>query len=176
MQIMLKRFIPDMYQESIFTINYELLKKKNIKCILFDLDNTISPAKEKVYCNKTKKLFNKLKKDFKIILFSNNFPSRIKPFASFYDVDCACISLKPFSYKYRYILKKYGYKKNEVAAIGDQLLTDVQGGNKMKITTILVNPVSEIDETETWLNRKIEKLIFKKFEKKNILIRGKYYD
>ena len=46
----------------------------------------------------------------------------------------------------------------------------------MKITTILVNPVSEIDETETWLNRKIEKLIFKKFEKKNILIRGKYYD
>ena len=63
-----------------------------------------------------------------------------------------------------------------MAAIGDQLLTDIQGGNKIGITTILVNPMTEIDETETWLNRQIEKKIFKKFEEKNILIKGKYYD
>ena len=60
-------------------------------------------------------------------------------------------------------LKKYDLKSNEVASIGDQLLTDINGGNKMKITTILVNPMSEIDETETWLNRQIEKAIFKKY-------------
>ena len=172
---MLKRFLPDMYQENIFTINYKKLKKQGIKC-LFDLDNTISPAKEVVLENKTKKLFDSLKKDFKIILFSNNFPKRVSKFGSFYDVDIACISLKPFSFKYRYILNKYKLKKSEVASIGDQLLTDINGGNKMGITTILVNPVSEIDETETWLNRQIEKAIFKKFESKNLLIRGKYYD
>ena len=45
---MLKRFIPDVYQENIFTINYKKLKKTGIKCLLFDLDNTISPAKEVV--------------------------------------------------------------------------------------------------------------------------------
>ena len=173
---MLKRFLPDMYQENIFTINYKKLKKQGIKCLLFDLDNTISPAKEVVLENKTKKLFDSLKKDFKIILFSNNFPKRVSKFGSFYDVDIACISLKPFSFKYRYILNKYKLKKSEIASIGDQLLTDINGGNKMGITTILVNPVSEIDETETWLNRQIEKAIFKKFESKNLLIRGKYYD
>ena len=101
---MLKRFIPDMYQESIFTINYKKLKKQGIKCILVDLDNTISPAKEVIFCEKTKKLFDKLKKDFKIVLFSNNFPKRISKFGNYYSVDIACISLKPFSYKYRYIL------------------------------------------------------------------------
>ena len=173
---MLKRFIPDMYQESIFTINYKKLKKQGIKCILVDLDNTISPAKEVIFCEKTKKLFDKLKKDFKIVLFSNNFPKRISKFGNYYGVDIACISLKPFSYKYRYILKKYKLKKNEVAAIGDQLLTDIQGGNNMGLTTILVNPMTEVDETETWLNRQIEKKIFKKFKEKNILIKGKYYD
>lgn len=173
---MLKRFIPDVYQENIFTINYKKLKKDGIKCLLFDLDNTISPAKEVVLYEETKKLFNKLKKDFKIILFSNNFPKRVSKFGDFYDVDIACLSLKPFSYKYRYILRKYNFKKNEIAAIGDQLLTDIQGGNKIGITTILVNPMTEIDETETWLNRQIEKKIFKKFEEKNILIKGKYYD
>lgn len=108
---MLKRFIPKIYQKSIFTINYDKLKKNGIKCLLFDLDNTVSPAKEVIYSEKIKKLFDKLKKDFKIILFSNNFPKRIRPFAEYYNVDAACLSLKPFSYKYRYIVRKYGYKK-----------------------------------------------------------------
>ncbi len=173
---MFKRFIPDMYQDSIFTINYKKLKKNQVKCLLFDLDNTISPARDVVLSEKVKKLFDKLKKDFKIILFSNNFPKRVRKFGNYYDVDIACVSIKPFSYKYKYILKKYNFKNNEVAAIGDQLLTDVQGGNKMGIITILVNPISKIDEKETWLNRQIEKMIFKKFKEKNILVKGRYYD
>ncbi len=173
---MLKRFIPDVYQKSIFTINYDKLKKKNIKCLLFDLDNTISPAKEIVLSSKVKKLFDKLKKDFRIVLFSNNFKKRVSKFGNYYNVDIACVSLKPLSYKYRYILKKYGYKKSEVAAIGDQLLTDVQGGNLMGITTVLVEPLSKIDERETWFNRKIEEKIFKYFNKKGTLKKGKYYD
>lgn len=173
---MLKRFIPDVYQESVFTIDYDKLKKKKIKCLLFDLDNTISPAKEIVLSSKVKKLFDKLKKDFKIILFSNNFKKRVSKFGSYYDVDIACVSLKPFAHKYKYILKKYGYEKKEVAAIGDQLLTDIQGGNLMGITTVLVEPLSKIDEKETWLNRKIEERIFSVFDEKNILKKGRYYD
>ncbi len=173
---MLKRFLPDMYSESIFTINYKKLKKKGIKCLLLDLDNTISPAKEVVLYEETKKLIDKLKKDFKVIIFSNNFPKRIGKFGDYYSVDIACVSLKPLSYKYRYILRKYKYKKNEVAAIGDQLITDIQGGNNIGITTILVNPMTEIDETETWLNRRIEDRIFKYFDKKDWLKKGRYYD
>ncbi len=173
---MLKRFLPDMYSESIFTINYKKLKKMGIKCLLLDLDNTISPAKEVVLYEETKKLIDKLKKDFKVIIFSNNFPKRIGKFGDYYSVDIACVSLKPLSYKYRYILRKYKYKKNEVAAIGDQLITDIQGGNNIGITTILVNPMTEIDETETWLNRRIEDRIFKYFDKKDWLKKGRYYD
>lgn len=173
---MIKRFLPDIYSESIFTIDYKKLKENNIKCLLFDVDNTITPAKEEKMCKETKKLFDKLKKDFKVILFSNNFPKRIQKFGDFYDVDIECLCVKPFSYKYKKILRKYKYNKNEIAAIGDQLLTDIQGGNKVGITTILIEPVSHIDETETWLNRRIETVIFKKFENKKLLIKGRYYD
>ena len=35
--------IPDIYDQSIYTINYKKLKKNGIKCLLFDLDNTIAP-------------------------------------------------------------------------------------------------------------------------------------
>lgn len=173
---MLKKFLPDIYSESIFTINYDKLKKQKINCILFDVDNTICPAREEVFYEETKELINKLKKDFKVILFSNNFPKRIKKFGDYYDVDIACLSLKPFPFKYKNILKKYGLNKETVAAIGDQLLTDIKGGNDAGITTILVNPISKLDEKETWLNRQIEKKIFKKFEDKKLLIKGKYYD
>ncbi|MEG2351658.1 MAG: HAD hydrolase-like protein [Bacilli bacterium] len=173
---MIRNYLPTMYQESIFTINYDKLRKNKIRCLLFDLDNTISPAKESVYCKKTKILFEKLKKDFKIIIFSNNFPKRIHSFADFYDVDCACVALKPLSFKYRIIAKKHKFKKDEIAAIGDQLLTDIKGGNNFGITTILVNPISEIDEKETWINRKLENFIFKKFKCQNLFIKGKYYD
>lgn len=173
---MIKRFLPKIYSDSIFTINYKKLKDKGIKCILFDVDNTICPAREEVFYEETKKLISKLKKDFKIVLFSNNFPKRITKFGKFYDVDIACLAVKPFSYKYKYILKKYGFKKTEVAAIGDQLLTDIQGGNSVGITTILVNPISHLDERETWLNRQIEKKIFKAFEKKDMLVKERYYD
>ena len=31
-------FVPDMYQKSIYTINYKKLKKQGIKCLLFDLN------------------------------------------------------------------------------------------------------------------------------------------
>ena len=173
---MYKRFIPDIYQESIYKINYEKLKKEGIKCILIDLDNTISSAKEVILDSKIKKLFDKLKKDFRLVIFSNNFPKRVSKFGNYYGVDIACLSLKPLRYKYKYILKKYKFKNHEIATIGDQLLTDIQGGNKMHFKTILVNPISDIDEKETWLNREIEKKLFKYFEKNNILKKGKYYD
>ena len=173
---MIKKYIPDMYYKDIFTINYKKLKKQGIRCLLFDLDNTISPAKEIKLYEETKDLFDKLKKDFKIILFSNNFPKRIKKFGDYYGVDISCISLKPISLKYIYILKKYKFKPKDVAAIGDQLVTDIKGGNKMNITTILVNPMTKEDCKTTFLNRKIEEKIFNIFDKKDILKKGRYYE
>lgn len=173
---MIKNYLPKVYSESIFTIDYKKLKKKGITCLLFDVDNTICPAREEIFYEETKDLINKLKRDFKVILFSNNFPKRIKKFGDYYNVDIACLSLKPFPFKYISVLKKYNLKKTEVAAIGDQLLTDIKGGNSVGILTILVNPISHLDERETWLNRQIEKKIFKSFKEKDLLVKGRYYD
>ena len=39
-------FRPDMYKRSIYEIDYEQLHKKGIKCILFDLDNTLASLDE----------------------------------------------------------------------------------------------------------------------------------
>ena len=170
-------YVPDMYQKSIYTIDYQKLYNRGIKCLLFDLDNTIVPIKMKTPSKKIKNLYNDLKeKGFKIIIFSNSGKSRLKPFKDELEVDCSASSMKPFKKKFLKVLDEYGYQINEVAIIGDQLLTDIFGGNKIGITTILVNPVGKKDLFFTKINRCIEKSIMKKLRKKDLFVKGRYYE
>ncbi len=50
-------------------------------------------------------------------------------------------------------------KKEETVIIGDQLLTDILGGNRLGLHTILVVPVASSDGFFTQFNRKIERKI-----------------
>ena len=58
---MVEKFIPDIYQKSIYYINYDKLYKKGIRCLLFDLDNTIVPSHTNKPTKRLKKLFDELK-------------------------------------------------------------------------------------------------------------------
>ncbi len=173
---MLDLFIPDVYQQSIYTINYKKLKKNGIKCLLFDLDNTIAPYKINEPDQNVKELFNRLEQDFKVIIISNSGKNRLRPFKEILNVDVAFSSKKPLKGKYKKILELYHFKIDEVACIGDQLLTDILGANRMGLTSILVNRVAKYEMFPTRVNRFMEKFILKKLAKQNILVSGVYYD
>ena len=74
------------------------------------------------------------------------------------------------------ILNKYKYNITEVAIIGDQMLTDICGGNKIGITTILVNPISTTDPVWTKFNRHFEHRIMNKLTAHDLFFKGRYYD
>lgn len=170
-------FIPDMYQKSIYHINYDKLKEDGIKCLLFDLDNTCVPFKDKEPNKKLVNLFETLKDmDFKVIIFSNATKKRLTPFKNGLNVDCSASSRKPNSKKLLKVIKMFNYDLSDVAIIGDQLYTDILGGNRVGIKTILVNPMSKDDMLFTKMFRFMEKKKFKKFAKKGILVKGKYYE
>lgn len=172
----MKYLIPNMYQKNIYTINYEKLKKQNIKCLLFDLDNTCVGYHEKNPSKELKTLFTKLTKmGFKVIIFTNALPKRIEPFNNL-KVIIHPASKKPFKKNFIKIIKQYDYKEKEVCIIGDQLFTDILGGNKVGIKTCLVDPLTTEDFILTKIFRSIEQIIFKLFTKKNILIKGVYYE
>ena len=173
----MEKYIPDIYQKSIYTIDYQKLQNRGIKCLLFDLDNTLVPASIKCPNKKIKDLFNELKeKGFRVILFSNSPKKRLKTFKDDLEVDCCASACKPLSGKFLSILTTYNYNVSEVAIIGDQLLTDILGGNKVGITTILINPVSAKDAFLTRMTRIYEKRIIHKLRSNNLFVRGKYYD
>lgn len=172
----MEKYVPDIYQKSIYTINYEKLKQNGIKCILFDLDNTIAPARSSVPTKKSKELIDSLKADFKLFVFSNAMPKRVKKFSDELGVDFYAFSLKPFQKNFKKLFKEHKFNECEVAIIGDQILTDIAGGNTAGIKTILVNPVSTKDSVFTKLNRFLENKKIKKLSKKNLFFKGKYYE
>ena len=169
-------FIPDVYQKSIYDINYKKLKKSGIKCILFDLDNTLVPFTMKEPTKQVKDLFAKLSSDFKIIIMSNSGKNRLRPFKQILNVDVAYSSRKPLKAKYKKILEIYNYKPEQIAAIGDQLMTDVFGANRMGMTSIFVNRIGPVEPITTKFNPIWERKLIKKFNKKGFLSQGEYYD
>ncbi len=169
-------FIPDIYQKSIYDINYNKLKKQGIKCLLFDLDNTLIPVNVYIPTKKVKELFSRLEKDFKIIIISNSGKKRLIPFKEGLNVDVAYSSHKPFKKKYLKIMDIYNFKYHEIAAIGDQLLTDIFGANRIGITSILINPIGDYEKACTKINRFLESFIYRKLKRKGLFQKGDYYE
>jgi HAD superfamily phosphatase (TIGR01668 family) len=171
-------FIPDMYQKSIYHIDYDKLRDNGIRCLLLDLDNTCVPYKDKEPNKKLIDLFEMLKDmDFKLIIFSNATKKRIYPFKRVLNVDCLARAGKPGKRSFLKVLKLFNFQLSDVAIIGDQLYKDILGGNRVGIKTILVNPMSTDDMIITkYIFRPLENKKYKLLEKKGLLKRGKYYE
>ena len=66
------KYLPDIYKRNIFDINYKKLKDEDIKCLIFDLDNTLVKIDSIEVDKKTIELITKLKKDFIVLIVSNS--------------------------------------------------------------------------------------------------------
>lgn len=173
----MEKYVPDMYQKSIYTIDYSKLMTIGIKCLLFDLDNTIVPANESMPNKKAKELFISLKqKGFRVIIFSNSPQMRLKKIGKELEVECVSNAMKPLSINFKKVMSNHKLTENEMAIIGDQIMTDVVGGNNVGITTILVNPLVTQDFVWTKINRIREKRIMKKLRDRDLFCKGRYYE
>jgi HAD superfamily phosphatase (TIGR01668 family) len=127
--------------ESAWDITPEFLKKNGFTTVLLDIDNTLSPHCAAEPFPEVETWLAKLKSvGFKVILVSNNHPPRIAPFAARLGLDFIADAKKPLASGYNKALIKTGTAKSEAVAIGDQIFTDILGGNAAGIKTIFVFP------------------------------------
>ena len=168
-------FKPTMYRKNIFEIDYQKLKDKGIRCLVFDLDNTLGLIEHEKCPRNTKKLIKSLQNDFLIFIASNNNTRRIKPYMEDLGVGGVSWCMKPSTRGLKKIKKEYNLKKKEMVMIGDQIVTDVLAGKRFHIMTILVDPLGKKDLKITGLNRAIETKIIKYYNKRGLFERGKYY-
>ena len=162
----LKDFVPDLYVKSIYDIDFLALKETGINSLILDLDNTLVEANSPNHTPELIKWFADLKElGFKLIILSNNKRARVSDFACPLTVPCIHRAMKPFSRSFKKSLEILESSANETAIIGDQLMTDIFGGKRIGIYTILVKPISGTEDKSTKINRKIERLVLQSLKK-----------
>ena len=170
------KYLPDIYKKNIFAINYDKLKKKGIKCLIFDLDNTLALIDSTKVESSVQELINKLKKAFLVVIVSNSPKKRVSTFGKYLKVDFYPFALKPTIRTLKKIKSKYNLESKQIAIIGDQFITDMAYGYKGKITKIFVDPLAIKDLKITNINRYLEEKIMAKYNKNNLFKKGNYYE
>ncbi|TGB04233.1 YqeG family HAD IIIA-type phosphatase [Halobacillus salinus] len=158
---MFNHFLPNEHVEDVFEINPVDLKNKGVKGVITDLDNTLVAWDVKDATAEIQEWFKKMNDHgIQVTIASNNKEARVKLFSEPLDASFIYSARKPLSKAFKKARKQMGLNKDEVVVIGDQLLTDVLGGNLAGFHTILVVPIVETDGFFTRINRRVERRIF----------------
>lgn len=167
----LKRIIRNLYPtytyDRVEDIPYELIKENNIELLILDMDNTLIDN-ERIYTENLKKWANKMKKNgVKLYILSNSpFGKVVQKIANDLGMKYLYNASKPFLKGYIKIQEETKIKKENIIMIGDQLFTDVWGGNRFGIKTILVKPIKKQETFISRIKRPFEKIILKHYNKK----------
>lgn len=159
---MLNKFIPDFHVHSIYHLDFKMLKSMGIKLVMFDLDNTLISYNMTKADDKLKKFLEELAIDFELILVSNSRKTRVENFCQPLNLNFVKFAKKPLKKGFKEALSKTSreYMIDEVCEIGDQIMTDILGANRMGFTTILVDPLDRTSEhLPTKFNRFVEKIV-----------------
>ena len=160
-------FYPDFYCNNVRDVKLEFLKEKNIKGIILDVDNTLVDYYKK-FEDGTIEWVNSLKNaGIKFCIVSNsNKAEKVKYVATTLDIPYFYFAKKPFKFGFIKAKKVMGLESENIAAIGDQIMTDVIGSNRCKMFSILVKPIMEKDIFITKVKRPLENWIIKGYLKK----------
>lgn len=169
---MLKLFLPNQQVKSTFDIEPESLQEMNIKGIIVDVDNTLVPWNVADATDEVIEWLQKMKDaNIKVTIFSNNNEDRVTLFAEPLETPYVFRARKPLRRAFIKAGETMGIDRKQVAVIGDQLLTDILGGNRAGYYTILVDPIVTSDAAITRFNRNVERMILNYFYRKGKLKR-----
>lgn len=159
-------FKPNYYFRNIFSVTVDFLKDNNIKALLLDADNTLCIYHTNYPIDGVKEWINKMQEaGIELHILSNGKPGRLTEFAENVNLPCFYMSLKPLPFKISKAVKKLGFKKQEVALVGDQFFTDILGGNLSGIKTIWLDYIQIEDSATFRFKRKIENKIKKNLKR-----------
>jgi len=148
---------PDFYYNTVYDIPYDELWQKEIRGLIFDLDNTLAPYADNRPSAKIVALVKRLQRmGFKVCLLTNNTNKRLERFTKPLGLPGFANAAKPLTRGVRKSMNVMGTKRGYTAIIGDQILSDVWAGKNARLTTVLVNPISNKDFFFVRFKRMIE--------------------
>ncbi len=160
-----KKFFPDYKFKSINDININILKNRGIKFAILDIDNTLVPYTSPKPDDNAMLFLNKLKENkIEYCFVSNNHGTRINLFNEEIGAPVYPNAAKPLLIGIKKAMKAFRANKTNTVMIGDQIFTDVWGGKRAGILTILVDPIKECNTAFFRFKRHFERIIVNDFE------------
>lgn len=151
-------FRPTYVFNDITGITPKFLKRKHIKGIVLDIDNTLTTHNNPVPPQSSMDWLASVRKaGIKLIIVSNNKPPRVEPFAQLLELEYVANGRKPLTYGINEAVKRLGFEKCDIAAIGDQIFTDIMGANLAGIRSCFVYPLEPETSLPFRFKRTIEK-------------------
>lgn len=144
-------------------INLDQLSADGIKGLIFDLDSTLVAPHSGVLTNEVETWLQAARNRFKVAVVSNNKKQRyMDQVKTILNMPFIGHAAKPSRQGFMRALHMLELKAEEVAVVGDRPLTDVWGGHRAGMKTILVWPLKTMNEPR-WKTffRKLERVVIK---------------
>lgn len=150
----MSKLIPDYVFDSIYDITPALLEKHGVRGVLIDLDGTMASRKAALPPEKLLPFVRTLRgAGLEVLVFSNNREARVGAFCRALGVDHISRAGKPLAAGFRRAAAQLGLPLSQIAVVGDQIFTDVFGGNRMGALTCYVET---LDRRFFWINARYQ--------------------
>lgn len=161
-------FRPRMAVRSIYDIPLSFLETNGIDSLILDVDNTLVPWNEPEPSIQLVRFIRTAQtRKMRVLLLSNNRKARVEDFARKLGTGVLTMAKagKPKRGAFVKAAEMLRVPKGNCCVVGDQLFTDIMGGNRAGMYTILVNPIDlSVEFIGTRINRRIETLVMKIFK------------
>lgn len=168
--LMIKYLCPDLYVHSIVDVDLALLKSKGYNTLLFDLDNTLVGWRAKAVPEAVLSWLRQATKlGFKMCIISNSLVRRVTRFSKSLGIPAIPKAVKPMKGPFLRALSLLSSKPEKTVVIGDQVFTDVLGGKRLGMLSILVLPVDKREFFTTIFFRIAEKVVLFRLKRRGML-------
>ncbi|MDV3350364.1 YqeG family HAD IIIA-type phosphatase [Leptothoe sp. LEGE 181152] len=151
---------------SVLGLTPELIQQHQLKGLILDVDETLVPFQQSQPLEEVRQWLQQMQTLVPVVLVSNNLShSRIRRIAETLEVPFYTSAGKPSRRKLRQAAELMKLPHHEIAMVGDRLFTDVLGGNRLGLFTVLVEPMVDpmaanspkqcLRNAEIWLSKRL---------------------
>jgi len=160
-------FAPRLMLGKMIDITPGLLRSLNVTALLLDIDNTMTTHDNPVPAPGVTEWIERMQAEgFKLVVVSNNSEERVAPFAQLIGLDFVSKGAKPLPSGFRRACEKLGVSPKNAAVVGDQIFTDILGGNLLGAYTILTEPYQLEEMPFFKVKRALEKPVIKGYRRR----------
>lgn len=158
---------PNKHLEKVEQITISFLKENNIKALILDVDNTLIDYHRNLATSVIQWAKDLKKQNIKLYILSNtNHKEKVEEVANQLEIPYRNLAKKPCKAGFLKVQQELKEKPENIGVVGDQIFTDVIGGNRCNMYTILVEPINPKDFWYTAWKRPLENRIKKKYQQK----------